>query len=158
MKKLLVLFLFLFIAASFASAELFITANPLGKGKSAFFGAGTSDQNYVNMSGASLTSVGAFGAYGITDKLDGYLQVGNMNSSGIAGMSVTGLGYGATFKYALLSEGVQLPISVAAGVGYKAISATTKITGLPDASSNSTVALAGSDVKRVIEISDDGGF
>jgi len=114
---LLVVFL-----VSVSSAELLTTAMPLGQGKWGVLGAALQDSNVINNSGATLASLGGFAGYGITDKLDLFVGLGSSNMNGLAGFSCTVTGIGGTLKYALLSEGKNLPVSVAVGVGYKSLS------------------------------------
>jgi len=115
MKKILVVALFVVLAASLASAEVLTTANPVGQGKWAVLGSGLSD----NSNGSSMTTIGGYLGYGINDKLDTYFQVGQANASGTA---ITGVGLNV--KYAIVSESASMPVAVAAGAGYKSLSMT----------------------------------
>ena len=120
----------LFVSA--ASAELLVTANPLGQGKLAVLGAYINDANVQNSSGMSMGTLGGYVGYGITDKLDIYGQYGSSTMSGLpAGISsITGSGYAVNLKYAVLGEGKDSPVSVAVGGGYKSTSSTATVTGL----------------------------
>jgi len=148
MRKLSVLFLLTIIMVSVASAELLSTANPIGKGGWAVLGAGVQDNNYSGIPGTSwtLTTIGGYVGYGITDKLDAYLQLGSATVGGLpAGVSASGTGIGVNAKYTLLSE-ENAPVSVAVGAGYK--STSSKMTGAPD--STGTQILIGIGVSKLI--------
>lgn len=111
---------------SVSSAELLTTAFPLGQGKWGVLAPALQDSNVGNASGITLTSVGGYAGYGITDKLDLLISLGSSNMGGLgAGINCTLTGIGATLKYALLSEGKNLPVSVAVGAGYKSFSTKT---------------------------------
>jgi len=134
MKKLSAVLLFVFLVASFASAELLTTANPIGQGKWAVLGAAFQDSNVMNTSGYTALSIGGYAGYGITDKLDAYVQLGQATISGLpAGVSSSTMGYGLSLKYGVLDEKTA-PVSVAVGAGYKLL--TSKMTGMADGSGN----------------------
>ena len=126
MKKVLAVVLFVVFAASLASAELLTTANSVGKGKWAFLGSGLQDQNFGNSSVTSLTTIGGYIGYGINEKLDAYFQAGQ---STISGVSSTGTGMGLNLKYTMLEEGRDVPVTVAAGAGYKSMNWSTGTNG-----------------------------
>lgn len=105
--------------ASFASASVLVTANPMGAGKLGWLAAGQYDSN---MGGnATLLGGGGFLAYGATDKLDiygklGYGTYGNLT----AGWTQSVIMVGVAAKYQLLAEnGKNMPVSVAALLGYQ---------------------------------------
>jgi hypothetical protein len=134
----------LFVSA--ASAELLVTANPLGQGKWAVLGAAFQDSNVMNNSSYTALSVGGYAGYGITDKLDAYLQLGQATLSGLpAGVSASTMGYGLSLKYGILDEAAA-PVSVSVGAGYKLL--TSKMTGLADGSGNQL--LVGIGVSKVM--------
>lgn len=129
MKKLFVLTLVMALFATMASAELLVTANPIGKGKWAALGAFLSDSGlqFGGLTGLTAQTIGAYGGYGINEKLDLYLQVGQVTigSLPVAPGVPTGiktLGYGLNLKYAVLEESSSMPVSVALGGGYKILS------------------------------------
>jgi len=137
MKKVLGVLLTVVLIASFASAELLTTANPIGQGKWAVLGAYSQDSDYLKplLAGLTLTTMGGYVGYGATDKFDVYLQLGSANVGGLpAGVSASATGYGLNLKYAVIAEGKELPVSVAVGGGYK--STTSKVTGQADQSGN----------------------
>ncbi|MFA6170484.1 MAG: hypothetical protein WCW67_05155 [Candidatus Margulisiibacteriota bacterium] len=153
MKKITMSLLLALCFASLASAELLVTANPLGQGKMAFAGAYVLDSNYQNSTGLTLGTIGGYFGYGITDKLDTYLQYGQGTAggtipTGIGGMS--GTGYGASLKYTILDEGVSMPVSVALGGGYKSFSNKVTITGLGDITSTSSQMMIGVGVSKIM--------
>jgi hypothetical protein len=111
----------LFVSA--ASAEMLITANPIGQGKVAFLAAGMNDSNYFNAAGSSLSTYGGYVGYGINDKLDvfGTLGSATVNNPGALGAAAVGItSFGANLKYAVMSE-KDMPVSVAVGAGYKSM-------------------------------------
>lgn len=133
MRLLATLLLISVVAVSAVSAELLITANPLGQGKIAVLGGYIQDSNYGNMSGLTLGTIGGYVGYGLTDKLDLLAQIGSSTAGGTLPLgvsSITGSGYALNLKYALMAEGKDFPVSVALGGGYKSASSTTNITGL----------------------------
>ncbi|MBU0630087.1 MAG: hypothetical protein KKC80_04115 [Candidatus Margulisbacteria bacterium] len=152
MKKIALTLVLALCVASLASAELLVTANPLGQGKMAFSGAYVLDSNYQNSSGMSLGSIGGYFGYGITDKLDAYAQLGSATASGlpvgISGMSATG--YGASLKYTIIDEGTDIPVSVALGGGYKSFNNKTTVTGLGDITSTASQIMLGVGVSKVM--------
>ncbi|MDD5594003.1 MAG: hypothetical protein PHG97_04640 [Candidatus Margulisbacteria bacterium] len=135
MRSLLVALLLICAIAAVGSAEMLVTANPIGQGKWAVLGAGYQDSNAYNNSGWKTLTIGGYAGYGITNKLDVLAQIGQANVSGLpAGVSVSSLGYGLILKYAVLEEGASMPVSVSAGAGYKLLN--NKVTGLADATGN----------------------
>ena len=81
----------------------------------------------MNSTALSLTSIGGYVGYGLTEKLDLFVTLGTANVGGLAtGLSSSLTAYGATLKYALLSEGANAPVSVAIGGGYKVLSTKMK--------------------------------
>jgi len=135
---------------SAASAELLVTANPLGQGKFAVLGAYINESTYGNVSGWSLGTIGGYVGYGLTDKLDVFGQLGSATVNGtmpIGVSSLTANGYALNLKYALIDEGTSLPVSVAIGGGYKASSFTTNIVG------GGSVAIPVSQVALAVGIS-----
>jgi hypothetical protein len=140
MRALLVSLLLIVFMTSIASAELLTTANPIGQGGWAFLGAGIRDSNLGNQStDFTLTTIGGYLGYGITDKLDAYLQIGSSTSSTYSetvfgytyDADITGTGYGANLKYTVLEEGEGMPVSAAVGLGYKSVSSKMKTTVTP---------------------------
>lgn len=142
MRSLFIIFLSIALLTSIASAELMTTANPLGQGKWGGLGSGLQDSNISNTSGYTLTSLGGYVGYGLTDKLDLFVTFGSANVGGLpAGISSSMTAYGATLKYTVLKEGNNLPVSVAVGGGYKATN--IKTTGSADASGSQVGAAVG---------------
>jgi len=155
------------LVVSVASAELLTTANPIGKGSWAVLGAGIQDSN-ISPSDTSLklTTIGGYVGYGITDKLDGYLQLGSSSVSGtglsvgipgIPDVAITGTGWGLNLKYTVAEEGTSLPVSVAVGAGYKSMSTTTKTPAIPvyhpvatEDTVNGTQLMLGVGVSKII--------
>ncbi|MBU0687372.1 MAG: hypothetical protein KKB81_05945 [Candidatus Margulisbacteria bacterium] len=126
MKVLLTVFLSLMLLASVASAELLVTALPLGQGSLGVLGAGIQDSNWAaNNSGWTLTTIGGYVGYGVLDQLDLLVTLGSANAGGLpAGISASGTAYGALLKYTVVQEGKDFPVSVAVGAGYKFLAMT----------------------------------
>lgn len=125
MKKFLLIALIMAFFATMASAELLVTANPIGQGKWAVLGGFLSDsgQQSNGLTGLTGQTLGVYGGYGVTDKLDVYLQGGQMTVGGLpAGIAVKNTAYGLNLKYAVLEESSSMPVSVAVGGGYKILS------------------------------------
>lgn len=119
MKSLIAVLLLALTLISVSSAELLVTADPLGQGKWGVLGAGLQNSSYGGSgSTATLTSFGGYVGYGINDKLDAFVNLASANVS-VGGGTVT-IG-GATLKYTLWSEGKDLPVSVSLGAGYRAM-------------------------------------
>ncbi len=131
MKKIVVLSLLVFSVVSIASAEMLTTANPIGQGKWAFLGAYIKDSNRQGggLTNLDLTTLGGYVGYGVTDKLDAFLQLGQATTGGLpTGIEITAQGYGLLGKYQILSE-KDMPVSAAIGAGGKAVSKKTKVGG-----------------------------
>ena len=149
MRTFLIAILSVALLASIASAEMLVTANPIGQGRWAVLGAGLQDQNASNMSGWTMTSIGGYVGYGILNQLDAYLQAGMGNMGGLpAGWSGSTTVYGLSLKYALLEEGDASPVSVAIGGGAKALQMKSKAT--VDSTSNNTIVSLGVGVSKAI--------
>ncbi len=130
MKKLIIALVLTAFVVTAASAELLVTANPIGRGSWAFSGVGMQDSNVDNTSGYSMTSFGGYVGYGLMDKLDVYFNGGMANVGGLPSVGGTQIAtaitsYGLTGKYTVLDESSGLPVSVAVGAGYKILSTNT---------------------------------
>lgn len=123
MRVFVTCFLLAFMLISVASAEMLVTANPIGQGKWAFLGAGLQDSS-VGGSGSTLTmtTIGGYAGYGVTDKLDVFAQLGQASFS--VGSTKTTI-LGLTLKYEVMEESVSFPVSVSVGGGYKSLSTDT---------------------------------
>ncbi|MFA4844829.1 MAG: hypothetical protein WC632_07795 [Candidatus Margulisiibacteriota bacterium] len=155
--KILVALLSVVILVSVASAELLTTANPIGQGKWAFAGAAMQDLNVTNNTSYNLTSLGCYAAYGATDKLDLYLNLGTASMGGlpsVAGvqLATTLTALGLTAKYAIIEEGKDMPVSVGVGGGYKALTTNTTAPAIlgGNTTANGSQILAGVGVSKVI--------
>ena len=134
MRTFLVSILLVTMMVAAASAELLTTANPIGKGGWAIMGAGVQDQNVSNNSSYNMTTLGGYVGYGITDKLDAYIQAGSSTVGGLPtsfGIQVKGAltSIGLTAKYTLMDEAAGSPVSVALGAGYRTLNTTMTIPG-----------------------------
>jgi hypothetical protein len=164
MRVFVTCFLLAFMLISAASAELLTTANPIGQGKWGVLGAGMQDssQQGSGFTGLTITSFGGYVGYGLTDKLDLFLNAGTGSVSGFpasvgpistAGIAATMTSYGLSAKYLILDETANSPVSVAVGAGYKSIaSSNTAPTALGGAvtTSNSTQMMAGVGVSKIM--------
>lgn len=140
----------LLLAVSFASAEMLMTANPIGKGKWALSLGGIQDVNYINNSAVSLMTIGGYVGYGVMDKLDVYLNAGSANANGMtAPGKLSGTSLGINTKYAILQEGQNMPVTLAIGAGAKAMSYDMNA-GLGDRNGNNTQIMAGLGVSKMM--------
>jgi hypothetical protein len=120
MRSFIYALLLVLAATTLASAELLTVANPLGQGKWGVAAAYLMDSNVGNTSGYGMGTIGGYAAYGLTDKLDLYLNLGSANVSGLpAGISAQITAVGLTAKYAVIEESSDMPVSVAIGGGYR---------------------------------------
>ncbi|MDD5382148.1 MAG: hypothetical protein PHH60_00615 [Candidatus Margulisbacteria bacterium] len=146
MRKLLVSLLLVVSVATFVSAELLVTANPLGQGKWGFELAAMQDQTFMDVSGATLMTYGGYVGYGLMENLDAYLQLGTGSSSGlkwgVTAMDYTLTAYGLNLKYTVLTEGASVPVSVAIGVGYKSLSGKFSMGGGSQDATGSQMGIA----------------
>ena len=148
MRSILIALVLLFVVSSIASAELLSTAMPLGQGKWGVLGAGIRDMNHSNTSDWYLTTYGGYVGYGLTDKLDAYLQLGSATAGGLpAGLEMSGILYAISLKYTVLEEGNNMPVSVSVGAGYRSGSRREKI--ITETNFNDTQIMAGVGVSKV---------
>jgi hypothetical protein len=152
MRIFLSALLLVFAVSTFASAELLVTGNPIGQGKWAFMVAGVQDANVQNSSGMSLTTIGGYVGYGITNKLDVFGQVGSSNMTGLPlGVSkITATVLGLNLKYDLMDESASLPVTVAIGGGYRTLGTTTSVTGLGDINATNGQTSLGVGVSKIM--------
>ena len=122
MKKYLIGLFVCFFMVSAASAEILMTANPLGKGKCNMTIGSKLDQNYFDMGAVDVLYLDSIG-YGITDRLDiyattgiGYSQKATDKQRTMDAMTMISLGAG--LKFALLTEDTK-PLSLAVTAGIK---------------------------------------
>ncbi len=161
MKTLLALLLTIILFASVASAEVLVTANPLGKGVWGFEIAGMQDSNFLDQSDGKLTSYGGYIGYGLLDSLDVYLDVGSLASSGLSmtfptippttiDMDISGTAYGVSLKYTLLHEGENMPVSLALAGRYRATSQTMDMGILGKSKSHYAQSTLGIGVSKIM--------
>ncbi|MFA5034158.1 MAG: hypothetical protein WC500_00025 [Candidatus Margulisiibacteriota bacterium] len=164
MKKIYLSLLIAVCLATLVSAEMLITANPIGQGKWGFAGAYMQDSNLQagGLTSLSLTTYGGYAAYGLTDKLDLLLSLGSATVGNIpatfggipmAGSAMSMTAYGLTAKYTLIDEGTLLPVSVAFGAGYKSVTSSTTnptIAGGGTTTANGSQILAGFGCSKII--------
>lgn len=155
MRVLVALLLAVAVLCSVSSAEFLTTANTLGQGKWGALGAYISDADgYQGNAGLSMISYGGYVAYGLLDNLDLYLKLGTTSAGTLPlGVSkVTGTAYGLNVKYNLIKEGIDSPVSVAIGGGYKTATSVTSIT-LPtptDITTNSSTLTIAAGISKVV--------
>jgi hypothetical protein len=121
MKKYLVgLFVCVFMIGA-ASAEVMMTANPLGTGKWNMTVGSKLDQNYFDMGAVDVLYLDSVG-YGINDRLDIYATTGIGYSQKATDKprtmdAMTMINLGASLKFALLTEDTKpLALAVTAGI------------------------------------------
>lgn len=126
--RIFVTLLLVVFLTSIASAEVLVTADPLGQGRWGFLGGAIYDMNLMDNSDYNMTTFGGYIGYGILEMLDAYLQLGYGTVSGLpTGMDQSGTAYGLNLKYTVLQEGADMPVSVAIGAGYKAVQTKSKM-------------------------------
>ncbi|MCX5748858.1 MAG: hypothetical protein NTZ10_01240 [Candidatus Saganbacteria bacterium] len=123
MKRLLFGLLVCLILVAAASAEIMMTACPLGQGKWNVMLGSMVDQNYFNMGSTDVMWMDAVG-YGINDRLDlygsiglGYSQKATDQARTMNSMTMSSIGVAA--KYTLLSEDLKMPLSLAVNAGIR---------------------------------------
>ncbi len=123
-RSILVASLLVVALVSVASAELLVTANPIGQGKWAVLGMGMMDSNVNNQSTWALDTVGGYVGYGAMDKLDVYVNVGQANLANatlLGGTLIQTVNtIGLSGKYQVMDE-ASAPCSVAIGLGYRSM-------------------------------------
>lgn len=121
MKKILLALSVCLVLASLASAEIMMTACPLGKGKWGLMPGAMIDFNYAGMGGNSYMMMDALG-YGLKDNLDLYVStgVGYSAKTGMMGtMSMNS--YAVNLKYTWLAESLTQPFSLSLNGGIKSL-------------------------------------
>jgi hypothetical protein len=121
MKKFLLASFVCLLFVSLASAEIMMSACPLGKGKWGLMPGATVDFNYAGLGGNAYMMMDALG-YGLKDNLDLYLSagVGYSAKTGMMGtMSMTA--YAVNLKYTFLSESLTQPVSLAVDGGVRSM-------------------------------------
>jgi len=121
MKKIFFAVSICLLLASLASAELMMSACPLGKGKWGLMPGAMVDFNYAAMGGNSYMMMDSFG-YGLNDRVDlyGTLGVGYSARTGVMN-PMTMTSYALDLKYSIWSENLTTPYSLAANFGLKSM-------------------------------------
>ncbi len=141
--RIISILLLCLLVVSAASAELFVTANPLGQGRWGGLLGYMSASNLGGVSGMGAGMIGGYAGYGITDSLDAFLKAGSLNVTGLpAGVTSSSTIIGLALKYAILKEGADMPVSLAAGLGYQSWNTTASA----GAGGNSTTSDLGAGV------------
>jgi hypothetical protein len=121
MKKVLLGLSVCLLLASLASADLMMTACPLGKGKWNYMPGAMIDFNYASMGGNAYMMMDAFG-YGLNDKLDLYAATGVGYSAKTGMMNAMSMNsYALNLKYTVLAESLTQPFSLAINGGIKSM-------------------------------------
>jgi hypothetical protein len=143
MRTLIVSLLLVVLLITVSSAELLLTADPLGRGKWNFKITGMQDQALMNIDDATLLTYGGCIGYGLRDNLDVYLQLGAGSSSGLPyGVDYNATVYGLSFKCTLLNEGGSMPVSAAIGAGYRSLSDKFSSSGISQNGSGSQIGIS----------------
>lgn len=131
MKKIVLALLIIFSIATLASADVLLTASPIGAGKWAVLGAGRYDMN--SQANSNMYGAGGFVGYGIMDKLDVYAKIGyGILANPVAGLTANGISLGIAGKYTFLTENNKdMPVSLAGVLGYQADTSNFNFTGFP---------------------------
>ena len=121
MKKLLLVLSICLLFASLASAEIMMSACPLGKGKWGLMPGAMADFNYASMGGNSYMMMDALG-YGLKDNLDLYVAAGVGYSAPTGMMRAMSMNtYALNLKYTVLGENLTQPFSLAINGGIKSM-------------------------------------
>ncbi len=122
MKKVLFVFSICLLLSSLASAELMMSACPLGQGKFSLMPGAMVDFNYASMGGNAYMMMDMLG-YGVNDRLDVYGSVGAGYSAPVTGMmnAMTMTSYAAGLKYLVLAESLTQPFSLGVNLGLKSM-------------------------------------
>ena len=121
MKKILLALSVCLLLASLASADLMLTACPLGKGKWNVMPGAMADFNYAGMGSNSYMMMDSLG-YGLKDNLDLYVSTGVGYSKRTAMMGTMSMNsYALNLKYTVLAESLTQPVSVAINGGLKSM-------------------------------------
>lgn len=151
MRTLIVSLLLVALLITASSAELLLTANPLGRGNWDFKIAGMQDQTLMNIDDATMLTYGGCIGYGLRDNLDVYLQLGAGSSSNLPyGVDYNATSYGLSLKCVLLNEGASMPVSAAIGAGYKSISDKFSSSGVSQNGSGSQVGIS-AGVSKILD-------
>ncbi len=128
MKKFVFVLALMVVFAAAASAEVLVTANPLGQGNLGYIVAG--QYMSTNNPNTNMNGVGGFLGYGISDKLDifGKLAYGMGSNVPSYLTSASGIILGVAGRYALASE-KDMPASLSVVGGYQATTKTYNIVG-----------------------------
>jgi hypothetical protein len=121
MKKILLALFVCLLFTSLASADIMMTACPLGKGKWSVMPGAMVDFNYASMGSNAYMQMVALGV-GLNDRLDAYVSagVGYSAKTGMMGtMSMNS--YALNLKYTMLAENLTQPVSLALNGGIKSM-------------------------------------
>ena len=119
MKKFLLALSVCLLFASLASAEIMMSACPLGKGKWGFMPGAMVDFNYAGMGGNSYMMMDSLG-YGLKDNLDLYVSAGAGYSARTGMMGTMSMNsYALNLKYTVLGENLTQPVSLAVNAGIR---------------------------------------
>src|SRR3989344_2786659 len=153
MRSFIYALVFVVALSTFASAELLIIANPLGQGKWGVLGSYLVDSSLQSggFTGLSAVSIGGYAGYGITDKLDAYIQAGQMTLGSLPAIITSSnvTAYGAILKYGLIEEGTGSDLSVAFGVGTRVLTSNTTALGVTT-TSNGNQVMSGLGASKVM--------
>jgi hypothetical protein len=121
MKKIMLVLLVCLLLAPLASADLMLTACPLGKGKWNAMPGAMVDFNYCGMGANSYMMMDSLG-YGLKDDLDLYASLGVGYSAASPLMGIMYMtSYALNLKYTVLAESLTQPVSVAVNAGLKSM-------------------------------------
>jgi hypothetical protein len=156
MKRLVLCSLIALMFVAAASAEMLITANPIGQGKWAGLVGYFSDFGLQagGLTGLTQATIGAYGGYGITDKLDVFVEAGQATVGSLPvgpgiPTAVKTTGYGLNLKYAVMGESATMPVSVSVGAGYKTL-AQDATSALGTATTNGNQIKVGVGVSKIM--------
>ncbi|MFA5035383.1 MAG: hypothetical protein WC500_06365 [Candidatus Margulisiibacteriota bacterium] len=127
MRIISMLMLMMLMACS-VSAEVLMTADPIGQGKYSVNGVYFKDAK-INTTGiGDLSTYGVNLGYGLTDKLDLYLNLSSASVGGFPpGFSLGFASYGLSAQYLLAKAGESMPFDLAGKLGVRSVNVTASV-------------------------------
>jgi len=127
------------------SAEILMTADPIGQGKYSVNGVYFKDTKINTAGVGDLSTYGVNLGYGLTDQLDLYLNLASANVGGLAGISLGFTSYGLSAQYLIAKAGDDFPVDLAGKVGIRSVTVTANV---PISGGNISQYLAGLEVSK----------
>ena len=128
--RIIAMFIFMLLLAWSVSADVLMTADPLGKDGCSLSVRYYKDSQVNDTGFGDLNSWGASYGYAINEKLDLFFTVDYSAMNGLpAGMGYSLVNLGLMTKYALIEEGASFPVSLSGNLGYRFLAASSSLAG-----------------------------